>query len=112
MHISFKMQLVYLVYVLYITSTHVHMHTIFLQRLTVSVVVLGRAGQHRRHALPAVGRRIDIARAGGPPLPQIHTFIYVLPKHTLFLEKARCADYSLSIWSIFYISELANIRQF
>lgn len=100
MHISFKMQLAYLVSTLFMTCTYVHMHMSVLPQLTISVVVLWRAGQQRGHALPAVGRRIDIARARGPPLPQIHTFIHVLPKHTLFLEKAMCGDYSLSIQSI------------
>lgn len=108
MHISFKMQLIYLVYVLYITSTHVFMH-VSIPRLTISVVVLWRAGQQRRHALPAVGRRIDIARARGPPLPQIHTIIHVLPKHTLLRESKvlliTLFQYGAYL-SLFYISEL------
>lgn len=94
MHIAFTTQLAYLVYVLFMTSTYAY-------QLTISVVMLWRAGQQRGHALPAVGRRIYIARARGPPLSQIHTFVHVLPKHTLFLEKARRVDYSLSIWSIY-----------
>jgi hypothetical protein len=37
-----------------------------------------RAGEGGRHALPTVGGGINVARAGGPPLPEVQVLIDVL----------------------------------
>lgn len=59
----------YISYMYCISLVHMHIHCSILQQLTILVVVLRRARQHRGHALSAEDRRINITRAGGPPLP-------------------------------------------
>lgn len=58
-------------------------------RLTRAVVELRWARHCGRHALPAVRGRVDVARTGGAPVPDVHAVIDVLAQrsqHEAFLS--------------------------